>query len=138
MGDEGIDLSRLHVLLVEDERFAVRLETMALRQLRITNLTVAEDGDEALRLLRERHFDIVLSDWNMPGVSGIELLQSVRDSKNPVPFIMLTGNKAMDAVQRAVAAGVDGYLVKPFSVSQVRAKIIHALRRHGRLPMESV
>lgn len=134
MSEAAIDLSRLQVLLVEDEKFAQRLELMALKQVGVTQVTVAEDGDEALRLLTSKYFDLVLSDWNMPGASGIEILRQVRHAANQVPFIMLTGNKAMDNVQQAVEAGVDGYLVKPFSVSQVRSKIVHALRRHGKLP----
>lgn len=134
MSEAAIDLARLQVLLVEDEKFALRLELMALKQVGISQVTVAENGDEALRLLSSKYYDLVLSDWNMPGASGIEVLRHVRQAANKVPFIMLTGNKAMEAVQQAVEAGVDGYLVKPFSVSQVRSKIIHALRRHGKLP----
>lgn len=133
MHDEDIDLSGLNVLLVEDEKFAIKLESMVLKQIGITNVTVAEDGDAAMRLLDEQAFDVVLSDCNLPGATGLEILKYLRGKRTAIPFIMLTGNKGLEAVQEAVAQGVDGYLVKPFSVPQMKSKIVSALRRQGRL-----
>jgi CheY-like chemotaxis protein len=133
MEDEEIDLSSLRVLLVEDEKFAVKLESMVLKQIGITQVTVAEDGNAAIGLLETESFDIVLSDWNLPGTDGLDVLKFMRGRRLKTPFVMLTGNKGLDAVQEAVAQGVDGYLVKPFSVPQMKSKIISALRRQGRL-----
>ncbi len=133
MQDEDIDLTRLHVLLVEDEKFAVKLESMVLKQIGITQVTIAEDGESAIRLIDTQHFDVVLSDWNLPGANGLDILRHLRGQHAKTPFVMLTGNKGLDAVQEAVAQGVDGYLVKPFSVPQMKSKIISALRRQGRL-----
>ena len=133
MQDEDIDLTRLHVLLVEDEKFAVKLESMVLKQIGITQVTIAEDGESAIQLIDTQDFDVVLSDWNLPGANGLDILRHLRSRRAKTPFVMLTGNKGLDAVQEAVAQGVDGYLVKPFSVPQMKSKIISALRRQGRL-----
>lgn len=133
MQDENIDLTALHVLLVEDEKFAVKLESMVLKQIGITQVTVAEDGESAMKLLDQQQFDVVLSDWNLPGASGLDVLRHMRGRRSTIPFVMLTGNKGLEAVQEAIAQGVDGYLVKPFSVPQMKSKIVSALRRQGRL-----
>lgn len=133
MQDEDIDLTRLHVLLVEDEKFAVKLESMVLKQIGITQVTIAEDGESAIKMLDQQQFDVVLSDWNLPVASGLDILRHLRSKHIKTPFVMLTGNKGLEAVQEAVAQGVDGYLVKPFSVPQMKSKIISALRRQGRL-----
>lgn len=133
MDDAEIDLSRLRVLLVEDEKFAVKLESMVLKQIGITQVTIIEDGQAAIDLLDTEKFDAVLSDWNLPGANGLQILKHLRQTQAKTPFIMLTGNKGLDAVQEAVAQGVDGYLVKPFSVAQMKSKIISALRRQGRM-----
>lgn len=133
MDDEDIDLSRLRVLLVEDEKFAVKLESMVLKQIGITEVTIVETGQAAMELLDSQTYDIVLSDWNVPSPNGIEILKHMRKRHARTPFVMLTGNKGLDAVQEAVAQGVDGYLVKPFSVAQMKSKIISAMRRKDRL-----
>lgn len=133
MDDGDIDLTRLRVLLVEDDKFAIKLETMVLKQIGITQVTVIEDGQAAKQLLEDERFDLVLSDWNLPGATGLEIMDHLRQHQPRIPFVMLTGNKALDAVQEAVAQGVDGYLVKPFSVAQLRSKIISAMTRQGLL-----
>jgi len=82
------------------------------------SLTVSEagTGDEAQKMLQMEHFDIVMCDWGMPGLSGIELLKWVRSnpSINRLPFVMVTGTTAKESIVECVAAGVTDYVVKPF------------------------
>lgn len=130
MSDSGTDFGRLRILLAEDEKFALRLEMMAIKHIGINTITVAADGCEAMALLEQNaDYDLIFSDWNMPMISGIELLRVVRKRWPHIPFIMLTGNKSVGAVQEAAEVGVDGYIVKPFSPQQLQSKIVAALRR---------
>jgi len=130
-GKTAGDFSHLSVLLVDDEAFAVRLEGAVLKQLGITDVRVARDGAEAVRMLEEAggNIDLVISDWNMPNMSGLELLRRVRQEQAGIPFIMLTSKVTEQAVREAVQAGVDGYLAKPFSPSQLRTRIQAILSR---------
>ncbi|MBF0305396.1 MAG: response regulator [Alphaproteobacteria bacterium] len=124
----GIDWGRLRVLLAEDEKFALGIEKLVLKQLGIGLVTVAMDGGEALKLLDgAADFDLVISDWNMPFITGIELLRILRQKRSDVPFIMVTGNTAVAQVKEALGQGVDAYLVKPFSPDQMKQKIISVL-----------
>ncbi|MBF0372785.1 MAG: response regulator [Alphaproteobacteria bacterium] len=124
----GIEWGRLRVLLVEDEKFALSIEKLVLKQLGISLVTVAMDGGEALKILEgAADFDLVISDWNMPFITGIELLRILRQKRSDVPFIMVTGNTAVAQVKEALGQGVDAYLVKPFSPDQMRQKIISVL-----------
>ncbi|MBF0393441.1 MAG: response regulator [Alphaproteobacteria bacterium] len=124
----GIAWGRLRVLLVEDEKFALSIEKLVLKQLGISLVTVAMDGGEALKILEgAADFDLVISDWNMPFITGIELLRILRQKRSDVPFIMVTGNTAVAQVKEALGQGVDAYLVKPFSPDQMRQKIISVL-----------
>ncbi|MBY0432335.1 MAG: response regulator [Rhodospirillales bacterium] len=125
------EMSRLRVLLCEDEKFALKLEKMVLKQLNIEQITVAEDGAEALRQIEERghEFDLVISDWNMPYITGVELLKLIRQKDNQLAFIMVTGNATLDNVKEALGNGVDAYIVKPFSLDQMRAKILSVLQK---------
>ncbi|MBF0333408.1 MAG: response regulator [Alphaproteobacteria bacterium] len=124
----GIEWGRLRVLLAEDEKFALGIEKLVLKQLGIGLVTVAMDGGEALKLLDgAADFDLVISDWNMPFITGIELLRILRQKRSDVPFIMVTGNTAVAQVKEALGQGVDAYLVKPFSPDQMKQKIISVL-----------
>lgn len=126
----GIEWGRLRVLLAEDERFALSIEKMVLKQLGIELVTVAMDGGEALKILEGRaDFDLVISDWNMPFITGIELLRILRQKHSDVPFIMVTGNSALGQVKEALGQGVDAYLVKPFSPDQMKQKLISVLAK---------
>lgn len=116
---------RLRVLLVEDNAFAQRLAASVLRQLGVKQLTVVTDGQAAIDLLgsSELQFDLIVSDWNMPKVTGLQLLQHVRKTWLNMPFLMLTGNANEEFVIAARENKVDAYVIKPFSASQLRQKL---------------
>jgi two-component system chemotaxis response regulator CheY len=118
-------LGNLRVLLVEDDMFAQRLATSVLRQLGVNNLTVVKDGQAAIDLLGETElkFDLIISDWNMPNVTGLDLLKHVRRTWENMPFLMLTGNANEDFVITARNNKVDAYVIKPFSAAQLQQKI---------------
>ncbi len=111
----------LSVLLVEDDPFALGLERRILERLGIRNVITAGDGEEALAFLRTGllHFDVIMSDLRMPNLDGIELLKKVRDGWPEIPFLMLTADRTETSVLSAQGLGVDAYIAKPFSPSQL-------------------
>jgi two-component system chemotaxis response regulator CheY len=118
-------LDRLRVLLVEDDMFAQRLAASVLRQLGVKNLTIVKDGQAAIDLLGSTQvkFDLIVSDWNMPKVTGLDLLKHVRQTWENMPFLMLTGNANEEFVIAARENKVDAYVIKPFSPSQLQQKL---------------
>lgn len=113
------------VLVVDDYRDIVRLLTNLLRQLGFSDVDGAMNGAEALRALRKRDYALVLCDWNMEPMTGLQLLREVRadaDLTN-LPFIMVTGESKTEHVVAAKRAGVSNYIVKPFNLQAVRDKI---------------
>ncbi len=121
---------RLRVLLVEDDAFALRLAMAVLKQLGVTRIVAVKDGQAAMNQLAddETHFDLIISDWNMPNVTGLDLLKHVRRTWENMPFLMLTGNANEDFVRAAQANKVDAYIIKPFSPAQLKQKIMVLFR----------
>lgn len=117
--------TNLSVLLVEDDAFAVKIAETVLRQLRIPYVSTARDGAEALDVLNAgmQKYDLIISDWNMPEMTGLQLLKAVRQKWPAMPFIMLTGRATPEFVVQARDNGVDAYVVKPFSPAQLGQKI---------------
>jgi two-component system chemotaxis response regulator CheY len=115
----------LTVLLVEDDGFALRLAQSILRNLGIGVILTARDGEEAIRILESEStkVDLIVSDWNMPKLSGLDLLRHVRKTWHNMPFLMLTGRASEDFVLAAREYGVNAYIVKPFSPEQLLRKI---------------
>jgi two-component system, chemotaxis family, chemotaxis protein CheY len=115
----------MHVLIVDDQMTIRSLVRSSLGQLGITNITEAADGEEAMKSLAASPVHLIISDYNMPNMDGLALLQAVR--ANPptrqTAFIMLTGRAERDLVQQAVKFGVNNYLVKPFNVGVLKGKI---------------
>lgn len=120
---------RLSILLVEDELFAQKLATNVLRQIGVKDVAVAKNGADALKILAMPHskFDLIISDWNMPEMTGLSLLKKVRESWPDMPFIMLTGKTTGDFVLAAKEHGVNGYIAKPFAPIQLATKIAAVL-----------
>lgn len=115
----------LNCLVVDDQQTIRSLVRSGLQELGMRNLHEAPDGEEGLRQMLTRPFQLVISDYNMPKLDGLGLLRAVR-SHPPISktaFIMLTGRADKDLVQRAVQFGVNNYLVKPFTVATLREKI---------------
>lgn len=93
----------------------------------------AEDGAKAYALLEAKQFDFIVSDWNMPNVSGIQLLKMVRGDKrfSKLPFLMVTAESKRSQILEAAEAGVSGFIVKPFTAVQLKEKIDKIIERNN-------
>jgi two-component system chemotaxis response regulator CheY len=113
------------ILVVDDFRSMRSLIKNILRKLGYSKVFEADDGDSAWKLLQEEEFELVISDWNMPRMKGIDLLRNVRQSDEfaQLPFLMVTAEGQKDNVVEAIKAGVSGYIVKPFSPQALQDKI---------------
>ena len=115
----------MKILIVDDFATMRKILKNILKQIGFKNISEADDGKSALKILKKENFDLILSDWNMPGISGLELLNGIRfdnELKN-IPFIMVTAEARKDNILEAVKAGVNSYIVKPFTAETVREKI---------------
>jgi two-component system, chemotaxis family, chemotaxis protein CheY len=112
----AIDTS-IKVLVVDDFATMRRIVKGVLKQLGFNNILEAEDGSAALDVLKKESVGLIVSDWNMPKMTGLELLKSVRsdDGLKGTPFIMVTAEGQKENVIEAVKAGVSNYIVKPFT-----------------------
>jgi two-component system chemotaxis response regulator CheY len=113
------------VLIVDDYKTMLRIIRNLLKQLDIENVEEATDGQEALHKLRNGSFGLVISDWNMAPMTGLDLLKEVRaDARlKTTPFIMITAESKTENVVAAKQAGVSNYIVKPFNAETLREKI---------------
>ena len=114
------------ILVVDDLTTTRRAVKNLLNQLGFSNLDEASDGAEALQKLQTRSYDLVISDWNMEPMTGIELLERVRsieETKN-VNFIMLTAEAKPENIVKAKQAGVNSYIVKPFIAKKLKEKLV--------------
>jgi two-component system chemotaxis response regulator CheY len=115
----------LNVLIVDDQMTMRSLVRNSLQQLGVREIREAADGEAALREIIARPVHLVISDFNMPNLDGLGLLRAIR-AHPPIKttaFIMLTGRADRELVQRAVQFGVNNYLVKPFTVAQLKEKL---------------
>ena len=115
----------MRILVVDDFKSMRDLIRNVLKKAGFTNVVGAEDGDEAWRVIEKDWIDLVISDWNMPNMPGIDLLRKVRASEHykDLPFLMVTAEGLKDNVVVAIQAGVSGYIVKPFSPKTVTEKL---------------
>lgn len=115
----------MNVLIVDDYKTMLRIIRNLLKQIDFNNVDEASDGSEALSKLRAGNYGLVISDWNMQPMTGLELLVEVRaDTRlKSLPFIMITAESKTDNVVAAKQAGVSNYIVKPFNAETLRAKI---------------
>ena len=113
------------VLIVDDYKTMLRIIRNLLKQLEFDNVEEATDGQEALAKLRAGNFGLVISDWNMAPMTGLDLLKEVRaDARlRDIPFIMITAESKTENVVAAKQAGVSNYIVKPFNAETLRDKI---------------
>jgi two-component system chemotaxis response regulator CheY len=120
----AIDKS-MNILVVDDYKTMLRIIRNLLKQIEYNNVEDATDGAEALAKLRSGNFGLVISDWNMEPMSGLQLLQEVRaDSRlKNLPFIMVTAESKAENVVAAKQAGVSNYIVKPFNAETLKEKI---------------
>ena len=120
----SIDM-HMPILIVDDYKTMLRIIRNLLKQLGFDNVEEATDGSMALTKLRDKGFSLVISDWNMEAMTGIQLLREVRaDSKlKDLPFIMITAESKSENVIAAKEAGVSNYIVKPFNAATLKQKL---------------
>ncbi|MDH5427404.1 MAG: response regulator [Nitrospirota bacterium] len=125
-----LDLSR-KVLVVDDMMSMRNIVKRALLEIGYKNIHEALNGEEALEKLKSGGFGLVLLDWNMPVMSGIELLRSMRadPTLQAIPVLMITAEAKMDNIMEAVQAGVSDYLVKPFSGQALQEKLVKIFQK---------
>ncbi len=113
------------ILIVDDYKTMLRIIRNLLKQLGFNNVDEATDGSAALQKMRDRSYGLVISDWNMEPMSGLQLLQEVRADAQlqTVPFIMVTAESKSENVVAAKQAGVTNYIVKPFNAATLKNKI---------------
>ncbi|CAK0774020.1 chemotaxis protein CheY [Gammaproteobacteria bacterium] len=124
----------MKVLVVDDFATMRRIIKNLLRDLGYHNITEADDGNSALPLLQTGNFDFLITDWNMPGMPGIDLLRAVRATPKlaKLPVLMVTAESKREQIIMAAQAGVNGYIVKPFNAGTLKEKIDKIFERiHG-------
>jgi two-component system chemotaxis response regulator CheY len=115
----------MKILVVDDFSTMRRIIRNLLKELGFNNTHEADDGQTALPMLQSGNFDFLVTDWNMPGMTGINLLKAVRaDPKlTNLPVLMVTAESKRDQIIEAAQAGVNGYVVKPFTAATLEEKI---------------
>ncbi len=115
----------MKILIVDDFATMRKVIRNLLKQVGYENILEAEDGVSALRVLKAQKVDLIISDWNMPNMTGFELLKAVRADADlgKTPFLMVTAEALQDNVVAAVKAGVSNYIVKPFTAEVLNDKI---------------
>jgi two-component system chemotaxis response regulator CheY len=115
----------MRILIVDDFATMRRIVRNILKQLGYTNAEDADDGTSALALLKSEKFDFVITDWNMPKMTGLDLLKSIRSDPNlkDIPVLMVTAEALQENIVAAAKAGVNDYVVKPFDAQTLKGKI---------------
>lgn len=115
----------MNVLIVDDYKTMLRIIGNLLKQLGFNNVDEATDGTMALDMFKKKQYGLIISDWNMEPMSGIELLKHVRGGTEnaKVPFIMITAESKTENVIAAKQAGVNNYIVKPFNADTLKVKM---------------
>lgn len=122
---EGALDKNMKVLVVDDFSTMRRIVKNLLRDLGFTNISEADDGSTALPMLQGGDFDFVVTDWNMPGMQGIDLLKAIRAdaSLSHIPVLLITAEAKKEQIVMAAQAGVNGYIVKPFTAATLKTKL---------------
>lgn len=121
----GVDMN-MNVLIVDDYNTMLRIIRNLLKQLGFSNIDEASDGAMALERIRAKNYGLVISDWNMEPMTGLDLLKSIRGSEasyKNVPFIMVTAESKTENVIAAKKAGANNYVVKPFNAETLKSKM---------------
>ena len=118
-------LSGMNILVVDDFSTMRRIIKGLLHDLGYSNVAEADDGLTALPMLKGGNFDFLITDWNMPGMPGVELLRKVRADEKlaKLPVLMLTAEAKREQIVEAAQAGVSGYVIKPFTAATLKEKI---------------
>ncbi len=123
----------MKILIVDDFSTMRRIVKNLLRDLGFNNTVEADDGNTALPILKKGDIDFLVTDWNMPGMTGLELLKEVRADADlrSLPVLMVTAESKRDQIIEAAQAGVNGYIVKPFTANTLKEKIEKIFERIG-------
>jgi two-component system, chemotaxis family, chemotaxis protein CheY len=123
--EDGPVSNAMKFLVVDDFSTMRRIVKGLLGELGYTDVTEADDGNTALPLLKSGEFDFLITDWNMPGMPGLELLKAVRSDAKlaKLPVLMLTAEAKREQIIEAAQAGVSGYVIKPFTADTLKEKI---------------
>jgi two-component system chemotaxis response regulator CheY len=115
----------MRILVVDDYATMQKIERNLLKQIGFGNVDTANDGSQALQMLRLQHYDLILSDWNMEPMTGLMLLREVRNDPalKHIPFIMVTAETKQENVIAAREAGVSNYIIKPFTADTLKKKL---------------
>lgn len=115
----------MSILIIDDYKTMLRIVRNLLSQLGFNNIEEATDGEMAIEKLKEKKYDLIVSDWNMEPMSGFQLLQHVRASEEwkQIPFIMVTAESKPENIIAAKKAGVSNYIVKPFNAQTLKHKM---------------
>ena len=125
----------MKTLVVDDFATMRKIVKNVLRQIDITNVTEAENGKQAIEILKaDPAYELIVSDWIMPEMTGIEFLKACKEDENirKVPFVMVTAEAQKDSVLEAIKAGVDNYIVKPFTPDNLQKAIEKAKAKAGK------
>ncbi len=126
-----LDLQKLHILVVEDNPRTLKLIQAVLKDMGVGQVFTAKDGREAQTFLEAggELINLIICDWNMPRMSGLDLLKQVRMTMPEMPFLMVTARGTIDSVIAAKKSGVSAYVVKPFSPAELEQKVVALARR---------
>jgi len=115
----------MKILIVDDFSTMRRIIKNLLKELGFSNVTEADDGNTALPMLKSGGYDFLITDWNMPGMQGIDLLRNVRADPGiaTLPVLLVTAEAKKEQIVEAAQAGVNGYIVKPFNAATLKEKI---------------
>ena len=124
----AVDMN-MKVLIVDDYKTMLRVLHSLLRQMNFTDIEEAEDGAKALEKLKQDTYGLVISDWTMEPMSGMELLKEIRadEGMKDLPFIMITAESSSENVKAAKEAGVSNYIIKPFTAETLQTKLVSVL-----------
>mgnify|MGYP003573998675 CR=1 FL=1 len=119
----------MSILIVDDYKTMLRILRNLLRQLGFANVDEAIDGSSAMQKVKQGDFQLIISDWNMEPMTGLQFLKEVRadDKHKHIPFIMVTAESKSENVIAAKEAGVSNYIVKPFNAETLKAKMVSVL-----------
>lgn len=121
----------IRILIVDDFSTMRRIVKNLLNDLGFSNFAEADDGNSALLELRKNSFDLVVTDWNMPGMPGIDLLKAIRADAAlaKIPVLMVTAEAKREQIIEAAQSGVNGYIIKPFTADTLQDKLAKIFER---------
>jgi len=121
----------IKVLVVDDMMVMRKVIIKACKEIGFSDFTEAEDGIQAWDVMNQTDFGLVISDWNMPKCTGLNLLKKIRQNSKlkSIPFVLLTAESEKDQVMEAIQSGVDSYITKPFTAAIVQKKLNEVFKK---------